>query len=399
MTFTDRDDAKDSGKMSLGLLDTTSRDVHVFSLKRGGDLTIREFISTVEEELSQLTQDGATCVRVLCAAVGASCINICDKMRTVRYYLLDGEPWFIKTGVFPSSLVDVHIKEINMEHGNEAAIKIDLDKSLVKDLKQKFAKMTCTFLPNLHLVFGRKELENDQRLSDYNLTSGCVVPCMSGGERRRMFPAPHIHIPSHLQLPENAHLGNGHDAGVIGHSGHSPVWRRATPGLWLEGVCCNEICVAYSKYVVMNQGFADLDFMSDKHKYQCPMCYEQVSPVAYGLNRCEWGAVGLQRTSLDSAIPRPRVTTQGWQKLAEGYSCFVPDRGTWLMLKITARELNRCYKYCVLCMSSVASGIARVPCGHVYHASCLKTDTDCLQCIGRQSMTVYQRHFLSTEHA
>ena len=86
-------------EMSIAVVDSSTRLVHVVLLKRGGDATISEFIRTVEEQLTQAALEGQ-CVRVLCAAVGDSCINICDKLRTVLYYLLDGKPWYIRTGVF-----------------------------------------------------------------------------------------------------------------------------------------------------------------------------------------------------------------------------------------------------------------------------------------------------------
>lgn len=383
--------------MSIGVLDTTTRQVHCFLLKRGGeDVSVKEFVSRVEAKLSELTGAG-TCSRVLCAAVGDACINICDRLRTVQYYLLDGKPWFIKTGVFPSSHVDVHIKEIHMEYGNEAAIKIDLDKSRVKDLKQKFAKMTCTFFPNLHLVFGKKELENDKRLSDYNLTGGCVVPCMSG-DRKLSLGTSYMHIP---EAEENGHttLRNSREESCTSHHqsdeeqqrfpNHAPVWRRAAPGLWLEGRCSNEICVAYSKLVVMNQGFTHLDFVNERHSCKCPMCYERVSPTAYGINRCEWTTVGLKKSHPS------QVVRQDWQTLEEGHVRFVPDTDSWARLKVTSRQLNGHLKFCVLCMSRCVSEMAPTECGHMFHVKCLKAGTDCLQCIGERNMTVYQNHFLN----
>lgn len=321
-----------SGEMSVSLVDISTKQVHVLPLKRGGEVTIRDFITAVEERLTRLAQDEGTCVRVLCAAVGDSCINICDKLRSVQYYLLDAKPWFIKTGQFSSSQVDVHIKEINRENGNEAAIKMDLDKSHVKDLKQKFARMTGSFFASMHLVFDKKELENDKRLSDYNLTSGCVVPCISGGSRTK-FGTPYVHIS----------LGDTMEDGVYsGLSGLSPVWRRATPGMWLEGKCTNEICVARSKMVVMNQGYTDLDFVSEWHKSKCPMCYERVTPTMCGFNRCEWTTAGLKKAGSERQCPQ--VVRQDWQRQeGEKYHRLMPykDNSHWVKFKVSCRQLKK----------------------------------------------------------
>lgn len=362
--------------MSIGLVDTSTKRVHVFHLRRG-QVTIRAFFTSVEEKLTVLQAREGTCIRILCAAVGDSCINICDKLRTVEYYLLDAKPWFIKTAVFPSSYIDVHIKETDLEYGNEADIKMDLDRSHVKDLKQKFAKMTCTFFPSLHLIFDKKELEDGKRLSDCNLTSGSVVPCISGERGRKLsFGTPYVHI------PQNNLQGRG--------DGLTPAWRRATSGMWLEGKCCNKICVAYLKVVVMNQGFTDLDFINERYRCKCPMCYELVIPVAYGFNRCEFMTVGLKIT-LDCQYPQ--VARQDWQRLLDSYHRFVPKSDGWLKFKLASRELKPRLKFCVLCMSESETGIACAPCGHGFHASCLKEEGTCLQCIGERNMTAYQKYF------
>lgn len=367
-------------EMSIAVVDSSTRLVHVVPLKRGGDATtIKEFIRTVEEQLTETAPEGQ-CIRVLCAAVGDNCINICDKLRTVLYYLLDGKPWYIRTAFFSSSHADVCVRDLNSEFGNEAAIKIDLDKSLVKDLKQKFAKMTCTLFTSLHLMVDKKELENDKRLSQYNLAGGCIVPCVSGA-RKMSFGVLYMHIPQ-ANMEEN-----GHSAEL------SPVWRSAAPGLWLEGKCANEICVAYSKAVVMNVGFTDLDFVSEKHvicKSKCPMCYEKVTPTSLGLNRCSWTTVGLKK--IGPGQQRPEVIRDEWQHQEEGYRSFKLNRDAWLKFKITCRELKGS-SYCIYCMNKLVSGLKVESCGHMVHASCLGYGGECLNCIGEQNMTAFQNYF------
>lgn len=377
---------KMSAVSTLSVVDSSTKLVHVFPLKRGGRLTIKEFVSAIEETLTGLAQEG-TCIRVLCGSVGGEgCINICDRQRTVQYYLLDAKPWYIRTGVFSAKQADVHIKEANKEPelGNEATIKMDLDRNYVRDLKQKFAMMTCSLISNLHLVFEKRKLENDKRLCDCNLTNGCVVPCVSVNSsaiNRKAFGPQYVQVSSsntdHLQLQENG--------------GHSPAWRRVAPGMWLEGKCGNDICVAYSRLVVMNQGFTDLDFVRDgvKHGCKCPMCYANIAPTACGFSRCEWMTVGLKKTSEQQ---HPQVVRQDWQRLEEGHCRFTPNKDTWLTFKVATRELIS-VKFCVLCMTSSVSKMAAAPCGHVFHLHCAKEGLECLQCIGEQNMTTYQNCF------
>lgn len=369
---------------AIAVLDTSTKKFQVYSLESGGEQsTIKDFVTALEEALTHertgVIVSGSTCVRVLCAAVGENCINICDKLHTVQYYLLDGKPWVIKTGIFSSEHIDVHIKDTTMENGNEAAIKMDFDRSYVKDLKHMFAKMTCSFFPNLHFVFEKRELENDRKMSEYNLTSGCVVSCLCCSARTRSASIGS----SYVYISPSTDRNNGFD-------GLSPVWRRATPGLWLEGICSNKICVAYSRLVIMNQGFTDLDFYSKRHGYKCPMCYEKVIHTLCGFTRCEWMTVGMERSSTPH---RPRVVRQDWQRLEDGHLCFTPNKEAWLVFKVCCRELNR-LEFCALCMtSSPPKTMQRLPCGHMIHSTCAGDGPDCLQCAGQRSMTSYQNYF------
>ena len=370
---------------SLSVVDSSTGLVHVFPLKRNGLLTIKEFVSAIEEALTRLAPEG-TCIRVLCGSVGAQgCINICDTQRTVQYYLLDAKPWYIRTGVFAAKQADVHIIEANeeFEPGNEATIKMDLDRNYVRDLKQKFAMMTCSLISNLHLVFEKMKLENDKKLCDYNLMNGCVVPCLSvdsSAINKKAFGPQYVQIP-----PSNTDLLQENDRG------HSPAWRRVAPGMWLEGKCANEICVAYSRMVVMNQGFTDVDFVGDevRHRCKCPMCYANTTPTACGFSRCEWMTAGLKKTSDQY---HPQIVRQDWQRLEDGHCRSTPNRDTWLTFKVATRELIS-EMFCVLCMTSSDSKMIAAPCGHVFHLDCAKEDLECLQCIGQQNMTAYQSCF------
>jgi hypothetical protein len=357
----------------IAVVDTSTKKVHVFSLKGGGKRsTIKEFVTTVEETLSGETE---ACVRVLCAAVGGHCINICDASRSVLYHLLDARPWFIATGTFSSKHDDVHIKDTAI--GNQVALKMDFDQGYVRDLKQVFARMTCNSAPNLRFVYERRELEDDQKISDCRLTSGSVVTCVRNSRTRTAsIGSPDVYISCKDQ--------NG-DCGRL-----SPVWRRATPGLWLEGKCSNKICVAYSKLVVMNQGFADLDLTSEKHACECPMCYDSVTPTGFGFSRCRWMTVGV-KAALDARYPH--VVRQEWQRLEEGFRCFDHNKDTWSVFKICCKELNS-LDVCVVCMTRMLpKATHKVSCGHKFHTRCMPGMENCLQCVAEQSMTSYQNCF------
>ena len=368
--------------MSLALVDISTRQIHIFPLQEGGKVKIKDFVTSVEKKLTEsiaASVEGETdeC-RVLSVAVGDRCINICDQYRSVRYYLLDAKPWYIKTRAFSSHHVDLYVKEIKNGYGNEAAVKMDLDKEFVKDLKQRFAEMTCAAINAMHLVFDKRELENEKKLLECNLFDGCVVSCILS-DRRANFGSPYVHI-------LHDELKNQDNKGIV-----KPVWRRATPGMWLEGICTNEICVAYSKMVIVNQGFSDLDFINEGYRCKCPMCYEVINPCNCGFSRCEWMTVSSKASpgETDEFIIR-----QEWQRVSEGYQCIVPNKENWTSFKVICRELNS-FKLCMACLSYLPSDEQDIAaCGHAYHINCRREREECLQCLGNQTMTSYQKSFL-----
>ena len=375
--------------MSLALVQLSTRKVCEFALEEGSYETIQDFIIDVEDKLSAALAEPGKCIRVLFAAVGANPINICDQRRTVHYYLLDAKPWYIMTGVFCSSHADLCVREVNEEDDIEAVIKSDLKRDNVKDLKLKFARMTCRLVNAIHFIFEQKELENEKQLSDCKLISGSVVPCIYS-ERRLSFGTPYIYITQQGGHHDDmALLQKGSPADG---AGPSPVWRRATPGMWLEGLCMNHICPAYSKMVVMNQGFTDLDFITEEHSCKCPICYTVITPVLCGFNKCRWMSIG-QKKEVCGAHKFPQIVRQDWQCVYENQQCFCPDITSWSNFKITSRKLNS-VGFCLLCTSDLVSDVVTVQCGHVFHGSCLqKTSSACLECLGSETMTAYQQQF------
>lgn len=375
----------------LTLVDLPTKATHRFSLEGRGEITIRDFIIDVEDKLSAAVAETGKCVRVLSAAVGTSPINICDRRRTVHYYLLDAKPWYIRTSMFSSSLADMNIRETNEDGDIHATIKSVLKGESVKDLKLKFARMTCRLrlVDAIHLFFEQKELEDDRLLSDYTLSSGSVISCIYSG-RKLNFGTPYIYV---TQQDHNRDKIKGlhpkKDTSVAGVD-PSPAWRRATPGMWLEGICMNQICPAYSKMVVMNQGFTNLDFITELHNCKCPICYTITTPIRCGFNMCSWRSVGEKKQICGA----PQIVREDWKTVSKSQQYTIcPDRTYWSSFKITSRRLDS-VDFCILCMSDMVSDAVMTQCGHAFHGNCLrKTGSVCLQCFGRQSMTAHQQLF------
>ena len=370
--------------MSLTLVDSTTREVHAFALEKSGKVTIQDFFISVEDKLSAAMAKPEKCVRILSVAVGDNRINMCDQRRTVHYYLLDAKPWYIQTAMFNSNHADLCIQDVNGEYSTNAIIKADLNGENVKDLKLKFSKMTCRTASALHLIYEDKELEEGQKLTHYQLRTGSLILCIYGSSKPSL-RTPYVYISQQ----------DGRDSKAdqpIGSAGanSSPVWRRATPGMWLEGVCLNQICPAFSKMVVMNQGYTDLDIIAEMHSCKCPICYTVITPVLCGFNKCRWMSVG-QKKEVSGTHKSPEIVRQDWQGVHESWPSICPDITTWSNLKITSKKLNS-VDFCVLCMSDLVSDLATASCGHVFHGSCLrKASSACLKCCGNQTMTSYQQ--------
>lgn len=397
--------------MSVALVDISTRQVHFIPARKSGKLTVKEFFANVEDELQRTTTESGSCTRVLRAAVGDRCVNICDRKRTIQYYLLDGKPWYMKTAVFPPKLTALCIKDASSVVGGnddddcatEATVRVDLEKCSVRELKFMFSRMTCTPTSGLHLFWGQSELQDDKNLSFYDLTDGSNLAYICSPAKSRIgFDVPYINIgqqsSSEQQNKKGMSVVNGRVNGDL-----CPVWRRATPGLWLEGKCTNEICVAYSKMVIVNQGFCDLDFISECQDCNCPMCYEPLVPVLCGFNRCKWATVGWRRQAGLAEGELDTTVRTEWQRLEKDYQCIVPERDNWLIFKVTTQPLEG-FKLCKQCLckalpQQTGSGVTvstttTADCGHTSHASCRKeADVSCLECVGNQNITAYQKLF------
>jgi hypothetical protein len=107
-------------------------------------------------------------------------------------------------------------------------------------------------------------------------------------------------------------------------SSKAQEWRKAKPGLCLEGLCKNNTCEAYLQNVIVNMG-VPTQFMvgnPDEKKIHCPICEEVVEPVFCAFNRCEWRCVGKRK---ENGVFQ-RFNTN-WTKVGNEYHRF-EDKGT-----------------------------------------------------------------------
>lgn len=101
----------------------------------------------------------------------------------------------------------------------------------------------------------------------------------------------------------------------------APNWRRASNGLCLEGVCLNQSCQAYKKWVIVNLGFVtafEINTPESDALILCPMCRSYVDPRVCAFNRCWWRCFGYKKSPNS---PVERVDT-GIKKADNAYHVF-----------------------------------------------------------------------------
>ena len=348
---------------------------------------VKQLIDEVEAYLTKEEAGKDACVRVVSAMVGKKRIDICREQHSLDYYLFDSKPWYIQKAVYsiyPSATnFDLKVTEVGHECDGEAKIRVNLEKDLVKDLKKRYSLMTELLVCDIQftLNYGRELLENGAKLSDYKLTEDSLITFVPIKRRRcEMQGIPLENIADFS--PQTRKLA------IL-----TPVWRRATPGILLEGICNNELCLAYSEVVVMNQGFVDIDFINEKRGFKCPMCYEVVIPIAFGFNRCQWMIVGRKKITDKTS----QIIRQNWQRVdkKDGYCRFYlgdDEHTAWLDLKLLSRSLERSNEFCVICMDELRSDRVRTKCGHQFHSKCFHlSNRDCIECFASEHMTEHQK--------
>ncbi len=373
----------------MTVVDVTKADGYRFTTD--SNISARSFLAEVAWKLTAGLAGTGKSVRIASATVGCTPIDVCDDGRAMSYYLLEGEPLYVQTKIYDSSFTDVCVSDLSY-NGDEAElvahnyyVPCNLNIETVKHLKVKLSKMTCRQPNSLHVFFKRKELGDEQMLSDCVVDSSTKLECMSISSRRRQFyGTPYINI-----TPVKDELHNLQQ--IVHRLGAAdsvcPAWRRALPGLWLEGVCTNHICPAYSCMVIVNQGFTNLDFFKDKTVCKCPICYKTIVPLLCGFSKCKWKTVGKLK-DVTEKVSNERLVEEDWKVVSENeqYMTIFPDCNLWSSFKVCAKELQETM-FCVVCMRNITSEALTAKCGHSYHKSCLgRVNLTCLQCFGKKIM-------------
>ncbi len=101
----------------------------------------------------------------------------------------------------------------------------------------------------------------------------------------------------------------------------APQWRRASPGICLEGSCTNNNCNAYLQKVVINIGMGKFDVLTDatENVSKCPICSLYIDPDTCAFNRCMWRWSGMKCTKPGTP---PSALSSDWRKADNAYHYF-----------------------------------------------------------------------------
>ncbi|CAF1197569.1 unnamed protein product [Adineta ricciae] len=113
-----------------------------------------------------------------------------------------------------------------------------------------------------------------------------------------------------------------------------PAWRRASPGLCLEGVCLNVKCPAFEHKVIINQGVGQFSIITDSIVIEshCQLCKSIVQPTTCAFNRCSWRLIGTKQGQSLSPV------TAEWQDTKDDYHRWTDEFLSWSQLTIETRK-------------------------------------------------------------
>jgi hypothetical protein len=111
-----------------------------------------------------------------------------------------------------------------------------------------------------------------------------------------------------------------------------PAWRRASPGLCLDGVCLNAKCTAFEHKVIINQGIGQFNIITNSTVItgQCPLCKITVQPTTCAFNRCSWRLIGVKDDNSN-------MTTE-WQNATDEYHRWTDSFTSWSQLTVETRK-------------------------------------------------------------
>jgi len=287
------------------------------------------------------------------------------------YYHLNRKVW-LYTFRLPSA------KQIFCRTVNGKTIALDVDggdtvREVKKRIKAKSGHANPDAQDKSHLKHGGRYLEDHRLLDDYRVEREStlleVMSLCGGGANEETQPNAHV-------------FSNMEKSKTTEWSKSAPEWRRAQPGLCLEGPCTNKQCKAFKNLVICNMGMREFSLQVDSADVQCPLCKEHVVPVTSGFNNCRFYFFGLYTSATGGPIrqeSKPELIGDKYKRFDEftkdGKAATLP----WDFLKIVAMSSDDKIGFvctdieCPICLDHMhGKGDVVLECGHRLHNACHK---------------------------
>lgn len=334
-------------------------------------ITMEQFVSILEEMLKKKSKTMAFLM------VGERCVDMRrDASRSVHFFLLDNDPWYVHTLEFA-----VFVRKLTGK-----SLVVNLSSTSVLAVKERIYELEGVPVDQQRVIHGGRQLEENHTLNEYDIPTGGllhVILRMRGGGCLPGVPF--------------VDVTDGAGPTKIKWSETAPAWRIARKGLCLEGKCTNSRCKAYGHMVIMNKGFNDFDLINEAHTCHCPICDEGVVPITCAFNNCHRKIIGRKVDKLGNP---PEMFRSDWKYTGDNYERFSPsEHGTahFLDLKILCKEARPLK--CAVCTTDVVEcNRKKARCGHTFHEKDCFTlatsdDRSCIECMARENMTCHQKLF------
>jgi hypothetical protein len=251
----------------------------------------------------------------------------------VRYYGFDEfmsvpieERIFTKSEFEDDEKYEVFIKTLT---GRTETYNV-IEKTTIRELKDMITEREGIPHPQIRLLFAGCQLEETGRDGDKTIKD------------YRINPSSTIHIVLKLRgggcgVPSFDFMDVGKESKVrLQFSEKAPVWRSVSPGINIEGTCCNSSCVAHRESVFHIVKSSFFNMRSDRAI--CPMCSSLISVENIGFTGCGYKFFGLRKGEEEYFESKTSVIKRG------AYETFMKDDGTktigWIELFIIAYSLH-----------------------------------------------------------
>ena len=197
----------------------------------------------------------------------------------------------------------------------------------VMELKKQLAEeMENQKVSEMWLVLDNEQLYDESTLEDYEIQSGTLLKLFDVSNITRniggLLGVRFINANDDQALQRNA------------WSTKAPRWRRARPGMCVEGKCDNKGCDACEHMVVIPLGYKNFDLIRDRTEEitKCPLCKQFVEITTCAFNNCFWRFTGTQEV----ARRPPIKLSKDWTKADDAYHRFNENNGeivSWSQLQ------------------------------------------------------------------